>query len=109
MKTIIDHLLEKGNGYNWRFPAEKKELNMKDLKKKVINYAYYFINKGLQPGDRIGFILDNSSDLVCLLYATWCINAIAIPLRPRSGRYHHHVNYIKNMRFSLSFFLYDRR
>lgn len=79
----------------WHFPAEDKSVSVSVLADKVEAYAKVLDAQNIGKGDRVGFVLDNSFDLVCLLYATWCLNAVAIPLRSRSGRFHDYRNYIE--------------
>ena len=78
----------------WRFPAEDACVTVPEMGEKVKRYAEVLKKNHIGQGDKIGFILDNSYDLVCLLFATWYLNAIAVPLRTRSGRYHNFQKYL---------------
>lgn len=94
MKSIVDYLLNQDKNTIWRFPAEELMVSSQELKFQALRYARNLKAMGIQPGDRIGFILENSYDYVCLLYACWIINSVAVPLRSRSGRYHSYQSYI---------------
>lgn len=98
MKNIIQLLFDKTHidSEIWRFPNEDISVTVTDLGEQVKNYAKFLKSKGVKQGDRIGIILDNSYGLVCLLYATWYLNAVAVPLRSRSGRYHDYQKYLKH-------------
>jgi len=98
MTDIIQLLLDEARvgTATWRFPHEDISVTVPALSKRVKSHAEFLDGKGVGKGDRVGFILENSYDLVCLLYATWYLNAVAVPLRPRSGRYHNYQNYIEH-------------
>jgi fatty-acyl-CoA synthase len=78
----------------WRFPSEDIAVTVSEMGEKVKRFAMVLKKNNIGEGDRIGFILDNSYDLVCLLFATWYLNAVAVPLRTRSGRYHKFQDYL---------------
>ena len=80
----------------WRFPGEAISVTVSELGKRVKDYAQVLRKNNIGKGDRVGFILDNSYDLVCLLFAAWHLNAVAVPLRTRSGRYHNYQAYLGN-------------
>ncbi|MGI9319328.1 MAG: AMP-binding protein, partial [bacterium] len=98
MSNIIQRLFDKNHVSSaiWRFPNEDISVTVFELGQRVRKYVKVLKDNQIGEGDRIGFILDNSYDLVCLLYATWYLNAVAVPLRPRSGRYHDYQKYLKN-------------
>jgi len=98
VKNIIQYLLDETHCHSarWRFPYEKTTISGKHLAKSVKEYAVVLQSRGIGKGDRIGFTLENGFDFVCLLYATWYLNAVAVPLRPRTGRYYDYVKYIRD-------------
>jgi acyl-CoA synthetase (AMP-forming)/AMP-acid ligase II len=96
MSNIVQLLFDQNriNSSVWQFPVEDICVSVSELGNRVKNYAAVLKNNDIEPGDRVGYVLDNSYDMVCLLYATWYLNAVAVPLRPRSGRYHDYRKYI---------------
>jgi acyl-CoA synthetase (AMP-forming)/AMP-acid ligase II len=96
VKDINQRLFDKNhvNAAMWRFPHENLSVSVCELRNRIKAFARVLRHKKIGKGDRVGFIVDNGCDLVCLLYATWYLNAVAVPLRPRSGRYHDYRTYI---------------
>jgi len=97
MDSIICHLEDNVHKHNavWRFPAENIECQLSDINAISIHYANILKKHNIKRGDRIGLILDNSKDYVCLLLAIWRLNAIAIPLRPKGGKQVCYEQYIR--------------
>ncbi|KAG1682729.1 Putrescine aminotransferase [Nymphon striatum] len=79
----------------WYFPAENIEIRVANLLEKIKYYAGILQGKGVKKGDCIGLINSNSSDLVCLLYACWYANAVAVPLRTQTGKFQRLEHYIE--------------
>ncbi len=71
----------------WRFPSEGLELSLEDLFRISIQYAQKLSALGIRHQDRVGLILDNSSDYAALLIALLKLNAIIVPLRPKWNKY----------------------
>ncbi|MGZ8380534.1 MAG: AMP-binding protein [Nitrospira sp.] len=71
----------------WRFPSESLELNLEDLYRLSLQYAQKFAALGIGHQDKVGLILENSSDYVALIIALLKINAIIVPLRPKWNRH----------------------
>ena len=96
MSTITKLLLDKNHVGSaiWRFPGEGISITVPEMGERVKRFASVLTKNHICEGDKIGFILDNSYDLVCLLFATWYLNAVAVPLRTRSGRYHNYQKYL---------------
>ena len=44
----------------------------------------YFKQAGIQPGDRIALVIDNSIDYVVAFYAVWKVGAIVVSLNPQA-------------------------
>ncbi|WP_188043050.1 class I adenylate-forming enzyme family protein [Changpingibacter yushuensis] len=55
-----------------------------ELSRKVRAIASYLKSEGVQPGDRVAYLLPNSSDLVALFYALQFVGAAAVPINHRS-------------------------
>lgn len=70
----------------WYFPAEGSEFSVDELVRKIKKYAGIMQHLKIKKGDCIALINNNSSDLVCLFYACWMINAVAVPLRTQTGK-----------------------
>ena len=97
MRTITQLLFDEQHtgSAKWHFPAEEKSIPVSALTERVKAFAKVLEKQNIGKGDRVGFVLENSFDLVCLLYATWCLNAVAVPLRSRSGRYQDYRSHIE--------------
>lgn len=98
METIISclEMNSSSTAAVWRFPAEERELHLSELNAISARYAMALHKLGVEPGDRIGLLLSNSADYVGLLLATWRLNAVAVPLRPKGSkqtRYDQHILY----------------
>lgn len=94
--NIIKKLLDCANlNKTWYFPAENTELSISELINEIQKYAAALKSLGVKKGERVGLVSSNSSDLVCLLYACWYINAVAVPLRTQTGRYQTFEDYIQ--------------
>lgn len=98
MANIIERLFDvcRTGSATWTFPHEDRVVSLAELADQVKAYAGVLQHEGIGQGDRVGFIVENCFDLVCLLYATWYLNAVAVPLRPRSGRHHDYRKYIQS-------------
>jgi len=97
MDTIIDYL-ERNSlnaNANWHFPAENKTLSLSKLSSLSTHYAMSLLNLGVKPGDRVGLLLNTSSDYVSLLLAIWRLNAVAVPLRPNGSKQTRYSQYIQ--------------
>ena len=51
----------------WHFPAEEKTVSVPALADRVKAYAKVLSEQNIRKGDRVGFVIDNSFELVCLL------------------------------------------
>ena len=71
----------------WRFPSEGLTLNLKDLYGLSLQYAQKLAALGIGHQDRVGLILENSSDYVALIIALLKLNAIIVPLRPKLNKH----------------------
>lgn len=71
----------------WRFPSEGLELNLEELYRLSLQYAQKLAALGIGHQDKVGLVLDNSSDYVALIIALLKLNAIIVPLRPKWNRY----------------------
>ena len=79
----------------WYFPAENKELSIAELIDQIKKYATVLTSLGVTKGDRIGLINNNSSELICIIYACWYINAVAVPLRTQTGKFQRFESYVQ--------------
>lgn len=89
MTYLIDQIEETANSHQtfWNFPAENKKLSLWHLMTVSKYYAENLVALGVKKQDRVGLVMNNSSDYVALLLAIWRINATAVPLRPRGSKY----------------------
>jgi acyl-CoA synthetase (AMP-forming)/AMP-acid ligase II len=89
METLVEiakkHVLTRRP--TWRFPSEGLELSLDQLYRLSLQYAQKLSALGIGSQDRVGLILDNSSDYVALLIALLQLNAIIVPLRPKWNKY----------------------
>ena len=89
METLLEiaeqHVLTKRP--IWRFPSEGLELTLEELHRLSLQYAQKLAALGVGHQDKVGLILDNSSDYVALIIALLKLNAIIIPLRPKWNKH----------------------
>ena len=71
----------------WRFPSEGLELNLEELDRLSLQYAQKLAALGIGHQDKVGLVLDNSSDYVALIIALLKLNAIIVPLRPKWNKH----------------------
>jgi fatty-acyl-CoA synthase len=71
----------------WRFPSEGLELNLEELYRLSLQYAQKLAALGIGHQDKVGLVLDNSSDYVALIIALLKLNAIIVPLRPKWNKH----------------------
>lgn len=97
MKSIIDCLKSTAEDQNpaWVFPHEDQIFTASEIQERSQCLQSVLARRGVVEGARVGFMLDNSSLYTCLLYATWGQNAIAIPLRAKSGKYLNFIDYLE--------------
>lgn len=97
MTSIISLLHDRDHASSavWRFPTQDLTVSLRELSNSSRAYARELRKHSVDRGDRVGFVVENSYDLVCLLFATWHLNAVAVPLRPRPGRFEDHRTYVK--------------
>lgn len=94
--NIINKLLNYENSKKtWYFPAENTELSIADLVRNIKNYAAILTSLGIKKGDRIGLLINNSSDLIFLIYACWYVNAVVVPMRIQTGRFQCFEDYVQ--------------
>jgi len=89
METLVEiaekHVLTKRP--TWRFPSEGLELSLEELYRISLQYAQKLAVLGIGHQDRVGLILDNSSDYVALIIALLKLNATIVPLRPKWNKH----------------------
>ena len=61
-----------------------ERVNWSDLDRSVNRLANGLLREGVEPGDRVAFIMSNSIDIVRVYYAVAKIGAISVPILPRS-------------------------
>lgn len=89
MKTLIDKIDDNTESHHtfWQFPAEKKQYSLWHLMTVSKNYAEKLLMLGVKKQDRVGLVMNNTSDYVAMLLAIWRINAIAVMVRPKGTKY----------------------
>lgn len=89
METLVEiaekHVLTRRP--TWRFPSEGLELSLEELYRLSLQYAQKLAVLGIGHQDRVGLILDNSSDYVALIIALLKLNATIVPLRPKWNKH----------------------
>lgn len=78
----------------WRFPSEGLELSLEELYRLALQYARKLAALGIGHQDRVGLILDNSSDYVALIIALLKLNATIVPLRPKWNKHTKSAQYL---------------
>ncbi|MEM7677475.1 MAG: class I adenylate-forming enzyme family protein, partial [Myxococcota bacterium] len=54
-----------------------------EMNDRVGRIAEYLASIGVNCGDRVGLVMPNSSDVLEIIFATWRLGAVAVPLDPR--------------------------
>jgi fatty-acyl-CoA synthase len=88
---------------SWFFPADDENVTVADLVERSRFYASALKAAGVGVGDAVGLVNRNGSDLVCLLYACWYLNAVAIPLRTSVGKLERFEDYLERCNSVCSF------
>lgn len=84
LNLLLDNIAEK-------FPLkaalifEDETYTYADLLSRTQNLATSLLERGINPGDRVAFLLPNSLEIVVCYYACFKIGAIAVPLNIRFG------------------------
>jgi long-chain acyl-CoA synthetase len=84
LNLLLDNIAEK-------FPLkaalifEDETYTYADLLSRTQNLATSLLERGIDPGDRVAFLLPNSLEIVVCYYACFKIGAIAVPLNIRFG------------------------
>ena len=60
-----------------------REQTYAELAARVRSLAAAFLDLGLQPGDRVGFLLWNRPEVIETLFACWHAGLAVVPLNPR--------------------------
>lgn len=63
--------------------ASGRRFSYGDMNDRVGSLAAYMKSKGIKPGDRVGFLALNSTDILDIIFATWRIGAISLALNFR--------------------------
>lgn len=78
----------------WQFPEEKKTMTLTEIYEEGEHFCRALKELPVKKGDRVGIMLDNRSGYVPLLIGIWKCNAVAVPLRPKKGKYFNIYNYL---------------
>ena len=84
-EIVEKHLLTRRP--TWRFPSEGLELSLEELYRLSLQYVQKLTVLGIGHQDRVGLILENSSDYVALIIALLKLNATIVPLRPKWNKH----------------------
>ena len=82
LKSIFD------NNWNSTFIFDsilEKEITYQEFFSKSLEFGEFLNDQGLEKGDRLVAILENSTDLLCLYFACLLKNICVIPIDPTSG------------------------
>lgn len=71
----------------WRFPSEGLEFSLEELYRLSLQYAHKLAALGIGHQDRVGLVLENSSDYVALIIALLKLKATIVPLRPKWNKH----------------------
>lgn len=96
MKSIL-HFAEQNLKHNnplWTFPEEHRRWPLSYILQKGRRIAHVLLFLGINAGDRVGIQLGNQSEFIILLLGIWYAKAVAVPLRPESGKQDDISNYL---------------
>lgn len=80
-KNIGSLLIErKVNNSNLLLNHKNRHLSHKELEIESNKCANFLLNKGISKGDRIGICMENSIELICIIFAILKIGAIYVPI-----------------------------
>ncbi|WNO08517.1 class I adenylate-forming enzyme family protein [Teredinibacter sp. KSP-S5-2] len=82
MKTLVDQFLEIVSSCenNTAIIQGEQTTSYRQLKQKILSATHFLSTKGIQPGDRVCLLMENSADYVALYYAIWATGAVAVAL-----------------------------
>ena len=60
--------------------ASKRKHSYAEMNDRVSRIAGFLREAGIEPGDRVGLIAMNSSDVLDIIFATWRIGAVHLAL-----------------------------
>lgn len=63
--------------------ASGRRFTYREMNDRVGRLAAHFVSLGISPGDRIGFLAMNSTDIMEMIFATWRVGAISLALNFR--------------------------
>jgi acyl-CoA synthetase (AMP-forming)/AMP-acid ligase II len=96
MTTIIASLNEYFHSdRTWYFPEKQSVVSAKTLCCYIDQVALQLRIMGIQPGDRVGLLLNNSLVYVVLLYAIWVNRAITVPLQAKMAQDSDYPTYLE--------------
>jgi carnitine-CoA ligase len=72
-----------------------RELSFKELAQEIQSAAEYLCGLGLKKGDRVALAFKNSSDLLIISWAAWCVGIITVPLDSKRDTGEQHAYKIK--------------
>ena len=81
----LHHLLEQACrrfGANDAVVTDQAVITYRDLDKRANQVARYLIDRGIEPGDRVGLLFDKSVETYLALLAVMKVNAAYVPLDP---------------------------
>ncbi|TQV88911.1 class I adenylate-forming enzyme family protein [Aliikangiella coralliicola] len=64
--------------------SNAEQVSYGDLKRRVDKVGSYFKQIGIEPGDRVALVIDNSVDYVTAFYAIWKVGGIVVSLNPQA-------------------------
>jgi acyl-CoA synthetase (AMP-forming)/AMP-acid ligase II len=86
MNNIVQWLDENSAFKNecWQFPTEHGEVPARRLQAQSVAVASELYRLGVKKGDKVGLFFDNTSYYLAMLLAIWRLNAVVVPLAPKS-------------------------
>ncbi len=92
LEAVAENL--KTRNPTWRYPEESVEWTLSEIDMQAKAYAMRLEALAVKKGDRVGLLLDNCAEYAPLLLGAWRLNAIAVPLRPKPGKYFDLAEYL---------------
>jgi amino acid adenylation domain-containing protein len=57
-------------------------LSLRQLRERSLSVAAAFRDQGLEPGDRVGLVMEKSADAITAIFATLCAGGTYVPVQP---------------------------
>ncbi len=85
-KTLIQQFLFISSSKSDAIALQNKteQISYAELKKNICKVSALLVNQGVQTGDRVALVIDNSIEYITTFYAAWKIGAVVVALNPQA-------------------------